>query len=66
LIGLVSGIAASALIEGFPGAAGPRAVRQGDVVGSLTVRRISSSGVEIAGMDTTWMLTVMGSWDVRR
>jgi hypothetical protein len=66
LVGFVAGNDPSALIEGLPGTAGPRAVRQGDVIGPLTVRRITATAVEVVGMDTTWTLTVRGSWDLRR
>jgi hypothetical protein len=63
LVGLVAGAQPSAVIEGFPGTQGPRVVRPGDVIGPLTIRRISAAAVEITGMDTTWVLTVRKLWD---
>ena len=58
LVGLIAGEKPTAVIEGLPGTAGPRVVRFGDVVGGLTVGKIEESGVHVAGMDTTWVLTV--------
>ena len=49
---------AEAVLEGLPGADGPRVVRPGDVVGGLRVRRIAADRVIVTGVDTTWTLTV--------
>lgn len=62
LVGLVGGSAPAAVIEGFPGVDGVRVVRAGDEVSGLTVRRIGNGEVEIAGMDTVWVLTVREPW----
>src|SRR3989304_3447806 len=58
LVGLVAGAKPTAVIAGFPGTTGPRVVRVGEVISGLRVRRIGTEGVEVAGMDTTWLLTV--------
>src|SRR3990172_7392451 len=58
LVGLVAGAKPTAVIAGFPGTTGPRVVRVGGVISGLRVRRIGTEGVEVAGMDTTWLLTV--------
>lgn len=52
----------SAVIDGLPGAGGPRVVRAGDMVGPLRVRRIERERVVIAGLDTVWTLTVREPW----
>jgi hypothetical protein len=33
-------------------------VGPGEVFAGLTIRRISAAGVEVAGLDTTWLLTL--------
>jgi len=58
LVGVLEGPAATAVVEGFPGAEGGRVVRVGDVVGGLRVARIGSGVVRIVGMDTMWVLKV--------
>lgn len=62
LSGIVWGSAPQAVIEGLPGIDGPRVMRVGDMVAGLTVRRIDASRVVIAGLDTTWTLTVREPW----
>ncbi|MGH7612412.1 MAG: hypothetical protein ACREMW_00035 [Gemmatimonadales bacterium] len=62
LVGIVSGAAPSAVIEGFPGVEGSRVVRVGDVVAGLRVKSIGTHNVRIAGMDTVWTLTVREPW----
>lgn len=62
LTGVVWGEVPEAVIEGMPTTTGPRVVRVGDVVGGLTVRRIERGRVVVAGMDTTWALTVREPW----
>ena len=52
----------SAVLEGLPGVAGARVVRQGDHIGPLRVRRIERDRVVIAGLDTMWTLTVRQPW----
>lgn len=52
----------SAVLEGLPGIAGPRVVREGDRLGSLEVRRIGRDRVLVVGMDTTWTLVVREPW----
>lgn len=63
LVGVVTGRAPSALIEGFPGIEGVRLVREGDLVAGLRVKRITEQGVRIAGMDTVWVLTMRKLWN---
>jgi len=62
LSGIVWGAMPEAVIEGLPGATGPRVVRTGDVVAQLTVKGIGLASVVIVGMDTTWTLTVREPW----
>lgn len=62
LSGIVWGGQPSAVIEGLPGAGGPRVVRSGDVVGELRVRRVAREQVIVAGMDTVWVLLVEEPW----
>ena len=62
LVGLLGGEQPTAVIEGWPDVEGGRAVREGDVIGSLTVRRISRGEVRIVGMDTVWILKVRQPW----
>lgn len=52
----------SAVLEGLPGAPGPRVVRAGEEVGGLKVRRIQRDLVVVTGLDTTWTLTVRAPW----
>jgi hypothetical protein len=62
LVGIVTGVEPTAVIEGFPGIEGSRVVRIGDVVAALRVRSIRPTGVRITGMDTVWTLTVREPW----
>jgi hypothetical protein len=62
LSGIIWGALPQAVIEGLPGVDGPRVMRVGDVVAGLKVRDIESNRVLIAGMDTTWSLTVREPW----
>lgn len=62
LDGVVWAAVPQAVVEGLPGANGPRVVRVGDRVGWLQVKRIERSRVVIAGMDTVWALTLRQSW----
>jgi len=52
----------TALIEGLPGVDGPRAVRLHQRIAGLRVRAITFDHVVIAGLDTTWSLTVREPW----
>ncbi len=52
----------TAVIEGLPGADGPRVVRAGERIGGLRVRAIERARVLIVGMDTTWALAVREPW----
>jgi hypothetical protein len=56
------GASPTALVEGLPGADASRAVRAGETVGGLRVKRIERDRVVIAGLDTTWVLTVREPW----
>jgi hypothetical protein len=64
LVGIVwdGGRDPTALVEGFPGADGPRAVRNGEVVNTLRVKSISRDRVVIGGLDTVWTLMVREPW----
>jgi len=62
LVGVVNGLAPSAVIEGLPGVEGSRVMRVGDTVAGLKIEKITNSRVIIAGMDTTWVLEVREPW----
>jgi len=64
LVGIVwdSGRDPTALVEGLPGADGPRPVRSGEMIAGLRVKTIKPDRVVITGLDTTWMLTVREPW----
>jgi hypothetical protein len=64
LVGIVwdSGRDPTALLEGLPGADGPRPVRQGDTIAGLRVKTIKPDRVLIMGLDTMWTLTVREPW----
>jgi hypothetical protein len=64
LVGIVwdSGKDPTALVEGIPGADGPRPVRQGETVAGLRVRIIKQDRVLITGLDTAWTLMVREPW----
>ena len=63
LTGIVWGDRPSAVIEGLPGASGPRVVQGGDVIGELRVRRVGPEQVTVVGMDTVWVLEVQTPWE---
>ena len=50
------------LVEGLPGADGPRPVRPGETIAGLRVKAIKPDRVVITGLDTTWTLTVREPW----
>lgn len=62
LTGIIGGTSPAAVVEGMPGADGPRVLHAGDTVGALKVVRIMAHGVVIVGMDTTWTLTLRNPW----
>ncbi len=64
LVGIVwdSGKDPTALVEGIPGADGPRPVRQGETIAGLRVKTIKQDRVLITGLDTTWTLMVREPW----
>lgn len=64
LLGIVwdAGTDPTALVDGLPGADGPRPVRRGETVGGLRVTAISRDRVVVRGLDTTWTLTVREPW----
>jgi len=62
LTGLVWGPTPVAVVEGLPGVNGPRVLRRGDAVAGLRVIRITPNAIAIAGVDTTWTLTVRNPW----
>ena len=64
LVGIVwdRAMNSTALLEGLPGADGPRAVRQGEIVRGLRVQTIAPDHVVIVGLDTVWTLRVKEPW----
>ena len=62
LVGLMAGNYSTAVLEGLPGADGPRVVRVGDVVSGLRITGIEKDRVLVIGMDTTWVLKVREPW----
>jgi len=60
--GIAWGQSPSALLEGVPGADGPRLIRSGDTLGGLNVRRITAAQVTIGGYDTVWNLSLRQPW----
>jgi len=62
LVGLATGNHPIAVLEGLPGADGPRVVRVGDVVGGLRITGIEKDRVLVIGMDTTWVLKMREPW----
>ncbi|HEY6224868.1 MAG TPA: hypothetical protein VIW26_13870 [Gemmatimonadales bacterium] len=64
LVGIVwdNGRDPTALLEGLPGVAGQRPMREGDTVAGLKVKAIKSDRVVITGLDTMWTLTVREPW----
>jgi hypothetical protein len=64
--GIVGGPPWEALVDGIPGRPASVVVRRGDAFGDSTsrliVKRIGPDTVVIAGMDTTWTLTVRKAW----
>lgn len=51
-----------ALVEGFPGREGAVLVQAGERVGNYRVRSIRPDLVVVQGPDTTWRLTLKGTW----
>jgi len=63
LVGIVwDGRDPTALVDGLPGADGPRPVRSGETIAGLHVKAIKRDRVVITGLDTTWTLTVREPW----
>jgi hypothetical protein len=62
LAGVVGGPPWEALLDGVPGREGSVLVRQGDVLGDLTIRAVGRDSVVVRGVDTTWRLTVRRPW----
>lgn len=56
------GVRPMAVLEGLPGGQGARAVRLGEQVEGLTMRRIQPDVVIVTGFDTTWTLRVRAPW----
>ena len=65
--GIVGGPPWEALLEGIPGHSASVVARRGDVLGDsirrLIVKRVGRDTVVVAGMDTTWTLTVRRAWE---
>jgi hypothetical protein len=62
LQGILGGPPWEAIVEGLPGREGGVVVRVGDRAGALLVRRVTRDTVVIAGLDTTWTLTMRSAW----
>lgn len=62
LAGIMGGPPWTAVVDGIPGASGSTVVRQGQVVVSLRVRRVTRDLVIIEGADTTWTLRLARPW----
>jgi hypothetical protein len=58
LRGIVGGRTRIALVEGFPGTEGARALRLGDRIGELRLVSMDGVRVRIAGPDTAWTLVI--------
>src|SRR5258708_887438 len=52
----------AAVLEGLPGADGPRVVHHGEKFGGLLINTIARDRVIVSGMDTVWTLTVREPW----
>ena len=62
LTGILGGPPWQGVVEGFPGASGSTVVQAGQIVGALTVVRVSEQEVVVEGADTTWTLRVRRAW----
>jgi hypothetical protein len=62
LRGIVGGPPWEALIEGLPGKNGTVVVRSGEKLGDLVIRTIKKDTVVVQGMDTTWRLVMVRTW----
>ena len=52
----------TALLEGLPGADGPRTLRQGEMFRGLRLQTIAPDHVVVVGFDTVWTLRVKEPW----
>jgi len=66
LVGIVSGLAPLALIEGLPGTTRAVVLGAGDTMAGFTVTAIRGAEVEVAGADTLWILSVEEPWNSSR
>jgi hypothetical protein len=62
LTGILWGPEPSAILEGLPGMEGAALLRTGERLGPIQVRRITRDRVELAGLDTVWVLRVRAPW----
>jgi hypothetical protein len=62
LRGILGGPPWDVLIEGVPGREGAVVARVGQTLGGVTIRAVHRDTVIVRGMDTTWKLTIVNSW----
>lgn len=62
LRGILGGPPWDVLIEGIPGREGAVVARVGQTLGGITIRAVQRDTVTVRGMDTTWKLTIVNSW----
>jgi len=62
LTGIVWGNRPSAVVEGVPGTSAPTVMRVGEVVSGIRLLQLDQTRATLAGMDTTWSLTVRVPW----
>jgi hypothetical protein len=62
LVGIVGGPPWVALLDGVPGQNGSVLLHAGDTLAGLRVRTLGPNGITIAGLDTTWKLTLERPW----
>ena len=62
LSGVIGGPPWTGLLDGVPGRDQSVLVHAGDTLGGLRVRSVTRNRVVVAGLDTTWQLTVRDPW----
>lgn len=62
LTGIVWGAEPAAIVEGVPGVEGPSVFAVGQTTNGVTLTRLEKDRVELAGLDTTWVLKVRMPW----
>jgi hypothetical protein len=62
LRGILGGPPWDVLIEGVPGSEGAIVARVGQTLNGVTIHAVRRDTVIVRGMDTTWKLTIVNSW----